>query len=89
MKAALVNTQTDIVENIIIVNSLEDPVESGYTLVEIPEVIEIDYTQEEKDLYELLIQIDPEFVLPPKKTQEHVIMINSTKWNEQNGFFEE
>lgn len=88
MKAALVNTQTGIVENIIIVDSLEDPVESGYTLVEIP-VFEIDYAQDEKDLYELLIQIDPEFVLPPKKIQERVIMINSTKWNEQNEFFEE
>lgn len=88
MKAASVNTQTDIVENIIVVGSTEDLVESGYKLVEIP-ITEIDYTQDEKDLYELLIQIDPEFVLPPKKTQERVIMINSTKWNEQNGFFEE
>ena len=87
MKAALVNTQTNIVENIIVVGSTEDLVESGYKLVEIP--FEIDYTQDEKDLYELLIQIDPEFVLPPKKIQERVIMINSTKWNEQNGFFEE
>lgn len=88
MKAALVNTQTDIVENIIIVNSSENPIPDGYKLVEIS-IIEPDYTQDEKDLYELLIQIDPEFVLPLKKTQEPVIMINSTKWNEQDGFFEE
>lgn len=87
-KVAYVNLQTNLVENKIMVNSLEDEVPEGYKLVEIP-ITEIDYTQDEKDLYELLIQIDPEFVLPPKKTQERVIIINSTKWNEQNGFFEE
>lgn len=88
MKAVLVNVKTEIVENIIVVNSLEDIVPEGYKLVEIP-VVEIDYSQDEKDLFELLMQIDPEFVLPSKQVQERVIHIGLTKWTEQNGFFEE
>lgn len=87
MKAALVNTQTDIVENIIVVGSTEDPVESGYTLVEIP-VIEIDYTQDEKDLYDMLQQIDSEFVFPPKKVQEQVVRIGLHRWIKESGVFE-
>lgn len=88
MKAALVNTLTNIVENIIIVDSLEDSVPENYKLVEVP-LIEIDYTQEEKDLYELLTQIDPDFVLPIKIKTERIIQIGITKWDEQYGFFEE
>jgi hypothetical protein len=86
MKAALVNTQTGIVENIIIVDSLEDPVPAGYVLAEIS-LIEIDYTDEEKQLYELLQEIDPEFVLPPKKTEEPIVQIGITKWNKNDGFY--
>jgi len=88
MKAAYVNKATGLVENIIMVNSVNDPIDASHILVEISST-EIDYTQEELELYDLLKQIDPEFVLPPKKIQERGVMINSTKWNEQNGFFEE
>lgn len=87
MKAAYVNKTTGIVENIIVVGSLEDPVDDEHVLAEIGE-IEIDYTQEEIDLYSLLQEIDPDFSFPLKKKAEPTIVIGVTKWNSNDGFYE-
>jgi hypothetical protein len=92
MKAALVNIETEIVENIIIVDSLESPVPSGFILIDIPiseEVIE--YTDEEKQLYDILEEIDPDFIRPETSSfviTETPIMIGQTKWNINDGFYE-
>ena len=87
MKAAYVNKITSIVENIIVVGSLEDPVDDAYMLVKIP-YTEIDYTKEENDLYNLLAIIDPDFSFPPKEKMEPTIVIGVTKWNSNDGFYE-
>jgi hypothetical protein len=87
-KAAYVNLQTNLVENLIMVNSLEDPVPEGYKLVEIP-LIELDYSNEEQELYDMLLTVDPDFILPEKQKQELSISINETKWTEELGFHEE
>lgn len=87
MKAAYVNKITEIVENVIMVNSLQDPVAEPYVLAEIA-AIEIDYTQDEQDLYDFMSQIDPDFVYPAKKRVEPTIEIGVTKWNAENGFYQ-
>lgn len=87
MKAAYVNKTTGIVENIIVVDSLEDSVDDEHVLAEIP-MIEVDYTEDELDLYNLLQQIDPEFVYPSKKRVEPAIEIGVTKWNSNDEFYE-
>ena len=87
-KVAYINLETGIVENIIVVSSINDPVPEGYKIIEIP-TYEIEYTQEEQDLYEILTTVNPNFVPPPKKKQERSIHINETKWNGEQGFFEE
>lgn len=85
MKAAYVNKITEIVENIIMVNSLQDSVVEPYTLVEISP-IEIEYTQDELDMYDFIRQTDPNFVNPAKKQIQPTIQIGVTKWNADNGF---
>jgi hypothetical protein len=85
IKAALVNNETEIVENIIIVNTLDDVVPAGYTLVEIVR-IEIDFTDEEKAVYDFLAEIDTEYVYPEKQMAEPFVEISVTKWNETEGF---
>jgi hypothetical protein len=90
IKAALVNVETELVENVIIVDTLEDVVPAGYTLVEIVR-IEIDFTDEEKQLYDILEEIDPDFIRPETSSfviTETPIMIGQTKWNINDGFYE-
>jgi hypothetical protein len=87
IKAAYINITTSIVENIIIVKSLEDINHEGYILVEIPK-IEIDYTNDEKELYEFLNSLDSDFIYPEKNKVEKSVHIGLTKWNELDGFYE-
>lgn len=87
MKAALVNLQTEIVENIIMVDSLEDPVSEGHKLVEVPLIYE-ELSAEQEAIIEILKQIDPNSV-PEQSKIERPILIGETKWNEINGFYEE
>jgi hypothetical protein len=92
IKAALVNVETELVENVIIVDTLEDVVPAGYILVEIPIEI-IEYTDEEKQLYDILEEIDKDFVRPPYSNAhvnviEMPVMIGQTKWNITEGFYE-
>ena len=87
IKAALINIQTGIVENIIMVNSIEDPVNENYKLVEIYEIENTStLTEEEKQLYSILKEIDPDFKLP---MIDCPVYINISKWSEEKGFYEE
>jgi hypothetical protein len=85
IKAALVNVETELVENVIIVDTLEDVVPAGYILVEVPRT-EIDFTEEEQELYDFLAEIDTEYVYPNKKIVEKYVEISVTRWNETEGF---
>lgn len=88
MKAAYVNKATDLVENIVIVNSVNDPVDEAHVLVEIP-INEVDYTQEQINLYDFMKTFDSNFVYPEKRRikSEISIEIGVTKWNPTNGFY--
>lgn len=85
MRAAYVNTTSNIVESIIIVNSLEDIVPEGYKLVEIPR-IEVFSSEEEKQLYDIIKEFDPTYTV---MTSERFIDLGITKWSEERGFYEE
>jgi hypothetical protein len=87
MRAAYVNLNTGIVQEIIIVNSLNDIVPENYKLVEIP-LIEVTSSEEEKQLFDIIKEIDPTFVDTIPKEEIH-INIGSTKWSEERGFYEE
>jgi hypothetical protein len=86
MKAALVNTVTNIVESIIIVNSMDDVVPENYKLLEIP-MVDIYTSEEERQLYEVIKEIDPDYIGIPKG--ERFIDIGVTKWSSEKGFYEE
>lgn len=86
-KVAYINTTTSIVENIIIVKTLDDIVPKDYKIVEIPK-FELDYIDEELELYNFLQSLDPEFIFPDKKKIEKTINIGITKWSEKEGFYE-
>lgn len=86
MRAALVNTTTNIVESIIIVNSLNDIVPQNYKLVEIP-MVELFSSEEERQLYEIIKEIDPNYTEVPKT--ERFIVLGTTKWIDEIGFYEE
>lgn len=92
-KAALVNLTTNIIENIIMVNTFEDPVPENYKLVKIPLIkIETPISEEEKQLLEIIKEIDPEFpeyIINNVIEVETPIHINITKWTKESGFYEE
>lgn len=85
MKAALVNLQTQVVENVIMVNSLEDVVQEGYKLVEVP-IKDKELTPEELEIENFLKEIDPDYVRVVTKI-ERIININETQWSEESGFY--
>jgi hypothetical protein len=86
-KAALVNTETGFVENVIVVNSLDDEVQAGYVILPITVVdMSEDFTEEQLELIETIKQIDPDYKLP---TKEIVIELNKTKWSQERGFYSE
>lgn len=85
MKAAFVNTTTNVVESIIVVNSLDDIIPIGYKLVGIP-MVDTFSSEEERQLYEIIKEIDPNYT-PPKA--ERLIDLGITKWSEERGFYEE
>jgi hypothetical protein len=86
-KAALINVQTGIVENIIIVNSFEDKVPVGYILKPITMIDLVgEITQEYLDMIEIIKEIDPDYITPTKEIE---IRINETRWSEEKGFYTE
>lgn len=88
IEAVLINLNTSTVEGVIAVNSFEDPVPEGYKLLPVP--IEIFFRdQEEKELYNILKEIDPDFENPDLIKQTRIIHPWQTKWTEEKGFYEE
>jgi len=83
IKAVLVNIDIGIVENIIMVSSLEEFVPEGYKLVELPKK-NLEISEEDKILEEILKEIDPNYVI---QYSERPIIIGVTKWNEEKGFY--
>jgi hypothetical protein len=95
MKAALVDMQTGIVTNILMINSLTDPVLSGYKLVEITKVRDPSYMSNDSDLedeikklIETMLDDDPTYVPPTTIVIDKTVMIGRTRWSEELGFYE-
>ena len=85
IKAAYINISTGIVENIIILKSLEDTISQGYKAVEVP----YEYEELDLEMYKLIQTIDPDYAMPEKKKIQRPVHIGITKWDELNGFYEE
>jgi hypothetical protein len=83
--AALLNENTSIIEGVIAVNSLEDVVPTGYKLLEIPKYKAF-ADEEEKELYEILKEIDPDFENPDILLRDIEIHPWVTKWTREKGF---
>ena len=87
MRAALVNLETGIVESVIMVNSIDDPVLEGYQLIETDKIENtIGKTDEELALYEIIKDLDPDYKYDEI---ERPIHIGQTKWSASRGFYEE
>lgn len=86
VKTALVDKKTNLVINIILINDAEDNYVEGCNLVPIPSY-EIPSTSDEDELYTLLEQVDPTFVRP-RYYKEISVIAGTTKWSEEQGFFE-
>lgn len=87
MKAALVNLETGIVESVIMVDSVDDPVAEGYKLVEVDMIVDIaSKTDEEWALYEIIKDLDPDYKYDEI---ERPIHNGQTKWSASRGFYEE
>ena len=87
MKAALVNLETSIVESVIMVDSVDDPVPEGYKLVEVDMIVNnVGKTDEELALYEIIKDLDPDYKYDEI---ERPIHNGQTKWSASKGFYEE
>lgn len=86
MKAALVNLGSGYVQNIIMVNSLDDPVGDGYKLVSVDIVQEID--AETQSTIDFIKTIDPDYVHQPV-IKEYSVNIGKTRWTEELGLFDQ
>lgn len=87
IKAALIQNETSLVINTIMINDQDNNFMEGHTIVPIPQVV-VPNTPEEDEFYTLIKQVDPDFVIPVK-TQELLLNPGTTKWNENRGFFDE
>lgn len=79
IKATLVNATTNIVENIIMVSSLDDVPPPGYVIAPM-EYVEQEVNPEKKKLAQLLKEIDPTYVDLDIEKTEVPIEIGVTKW---------
>jgi len=84
---ALLNENTSIIEGVIAVNSLDDVVPAGYKLLEIPTEKHF-RDEEEKNLYIILKEIDPDFENPDIPLRPITIHPWRTKWTIEKGFHE-
>lgn len=87
IEAVLVNTNTNIVEGIIAVNSLDDVVPEGYILLPVP-IEQVFKNEEEKELYLILKEIDSDFENPDICSKPRLIHPWSTKWSLEQGFYD-
>lgn len=89
MKTAYLDIETGLVELVIVVNSLDDVVPKGKKLLEIPLVDAYNGSQEEQNLFNILKEIDPEYIDSEHYKIERTIYPGITKWSEERGFYEE
>lgn len=89
MKAALVDTSTGIVSNVIVVDTLDDAVADGFVLAPM-EYTEVDaVTGEEAALIDILSRIDPNYVKAAPKLIETPVHPGITKWSVDRKFYQE
>lgn len=86
IKAAVVDRNTNLVINLILVNDTEENYVEGCDVIPVPSII-VPSTPDEDELYTLLEQVDPTFVRPVQY-QEISVNMGTTKWTEEQGFFE-
>jgi hypothetical protein len=87
VKASLVNKKTNVVENVIMVNSLEDKVPEGFYLAPMVTREMLPNLDKEYDaLQKILADIAPDYKLPTVDPIiiEVPIQIGLTKWNPVN-----
>lgn len=83
MKASLIDKNTGTVVNVIMVDSLEDPVGEDYMLAPM-QYNEPPVDPEYEALVQILKEIDPNYKEPEKTRTEVPINIGVTKWDEVN-----
>ena len=88
IRASLVNTETNIVENIVMCRSLEDSVEEGYKLVPM-EFITTSLSPEIQGLVDILASVEANLDLPEPQKIERPIKIKETKWTQEKGYHED
>lgn len=86
IKAAVVDRNTNLVVNVILVNDTEENYVEGCDVIPVPSIV-VSPTPDEEELYSLLEEVDPSFVRP-LKYEELTVIAGTTKWTEQQGFFE-
>jgi hypothetical protein len=89
IKTACINLQTNIVENIIMINDGDTHVEpDGYIHIPVPKIpVSTTLSPEQQAINEILKQLNPDYV----ETQEFIemsIITGQTKWSEDKGFYE-
>jgi hypothetical protein len=85
---ALINNQTNFVENIVVIELDRDEPPIGYSFAEIP-IIKKFPTKQDEELYNMLREIDPNFVFERMYEGPVDIIFNKTKWTQEKGFFED
>lgn len=88
IKAALVNIETEIVENVIMVSTMEDIVPASYVLAPM-EFYSEPVSKELSALQTILKDIDPDFKIKEPEAREVSINIGVTKWNSERKYYEE
>ena len=84
----MVKTATGVVENIIIVNSLNDTPPAGYRYAEM-EIIETPIDPEVKALQDIIKEVDPLYKAIEPTYHERPIKLKKTKWTSERGFYED
>lgn len=87
-RVALVNNETGVVENLIVVIRNEDIPPDGYSFADL-ETIEIPVNSEIAALENIIKEIDPEFEVTKPIISERPLNIGTTKWSKDRGFYEE
>ena len=88
MKAALVDVNSSIVTNIIMVDSLDDIAPEGFILVPM-EYAQSDPDPENDALQAILLMIDPNHIPVVKEPVERSVHIGITKWTAEKKFYDE
>ena len=88
VKVALVNLQTNIVENVIIVDSIDDTPPQGYYYAPM-ETSEIPVDPEVEQLQNIIKEVDPLYEGVKPIVFEKPITLNKTRWTQQKGFHED